>query len=350
MGFLTVILPFVYIFAAVAIILSLLSIRKWRRRKRNGETQKKRRLIIPICFLAFGIYLLSFPIGGMVWFLADSAITNARVERAESGIELVWENNERSGSGPFKDWFELDGKRYIRLDKYDESGFYAFFGKEESRGEPIANIKGKNTGLEAIYPVANGTGYEILFVSDMSITGYMRNGFMSIGGGEYYCNELERDNIRAYYEGVTNWDMANVYCNYWIFSVTETETKQNWSAPHDIIETKFTLRPDIFEELLSMIDTREGLEEIEIPQKYQDMKDAAVPGTSFMGYEWRKLEVYSKDGLAIRSVEIMLIEEQVYVFIYVSITSDGETHGLCKVPDETSQYLIENVFNADGRT
>ena len=41
---------------------------------------------------------------------------------------------------------------------------------------------------------------------------------------------------------------------------------------------KLTLRSDIFEELRKLIDTKKGLEEIKIPQKYKDIKDAAIPG------------------------------------------------------------------------
>ena len=62
------------------------------------------------------------------------------------------------------------------------------------------------------------------------------------------------------------------------------------------------------------LDSRHGMKRIEIPQKYKELDEAAQPDIPIFGYDERELFTYSKDKMAYRHVNLVLLEGRVYVF------------------------------------
>jgi hypothetical protein len=114
-------------------------------------------------------------------------------------------------------------------------------------------------------------------------------------------------------------------------------------TPYINIKQDVTAVPEVFEELSRTLDSGQGIERIDIPQKYIDLEVAAQPGTPIFGYDERNLAAYSKDRMAFRHVFLVLLEGRVY--IEKESGNDGSYYfNGYPLSDEMNEYIIDTVF------
>lgn len=83
---------------------------------------------------------------------------------------------------------------------------------------------------------------------------------------------------------------------------------------------------------------------VEIPQKYIEIGEVAQPGTPIFGYDERELFAYSKEKMAYRQVDLVLLEGQVHVHQ----GSSGNFITVYPLADEMNQYIIDIFLLIEG--
>jgi len=337
-------LAILFFVAVFFILASIVIIAIWKTRKRKGKNPKKWWLVIPTALLIINVLVAMLPVG-YIGFLRFANSTNRKpVIYAKSEIMLVWPMGEHESTQAY---FEMDGIKYIRFrESFSNDSFFLDYG-DERLGEPVANIKnnpaasnafnefmtwlltGSTTdklSISTIFPIINDNEFELYHCNANS-------------GINAYCPEEKSNSIKAYYSDKSNYDTENPICKYTVFASSEDWNDEN-SRPHNDIKRTIILKAGVFDELYLLYDTDQDIQRIEIPQKYLDISEKAVPGTPFLGYDERWLTAYSKDGLAYRHVVLALIDDKVYI-------ERGSGYGYIggyPLSSETNQYIIDNVF------
>ncbi len=327
-------------FIIVSVVLLIVRYIKVRR----GRPVKKRWLVIPVILLVTNSILAMLPVGYIAFLHYANSSNSSTAVYADSGISLNWPLGEYEST---TSWFEMDGVKYVRLQQEDSEGIFFFAPTKDKHGEAIANIRyhqAENnlfnnlmtlllTGssrdqlkVSTIYPLVNDNNFELLEVQGTA-------------GSGVFCPEAERASIIAYYADLSNYDTQHLTCSYSVYSDRESSRKRR-NTPIVSIETKITFAPDIFKELRQVIDTGQDMQQINVPQKYIEMDEAAQAGTPIFGYAERKLLSYSKDNLSYKHITLALLEGQVYI---VAGSGDHALKGY-SLSEDMNQYLITTVF------
>lgn len=78
----------------------------------------------------------------------------------------------------------------------------------------------------------------------------------------------------------------------------------------------------------------------DIPQHYREQAEDAKPGTPVSGYDERKINVYSRDKMACKCMNLALLEGQVYI----KTDAQGKVLYGYPLPDKLNQYLKDTIF------
>lgn len=326
------------------IILSTVFLIIRRVKKRRGKLVKRRWFVIPTVILVFNILVISIPIGYIVFLRIANNSQASDIIYAESGKVLYWPMGEYE---PTTNWFEMDGTKYVQFrEGFSEEPFF-LNSTEDKRGEPIVNINydpansnafndamtflltgssSEKLSTSTIYPLINENGFEFYEVSGNV-------------GNDVFCPETKLDSIKAYYANIFNYDTQNLTCEYSVYTDEEGSGERR-DTPYINIKKKVIVEPDVFKEMDQALESGHGVKQVEVPQKYLEIEEAARPGTPIFGYDERELFAYSKDKMAYRHVNLVLLEGQVYV----QQESGGNYITGYPLPDEMNQYIIETVF------
>jgi hypothetical protein len=353
--FFFIFMALLFFVALFFIILNTIFILIWKARKRRGKTPKKRWLVIPTVFLVVNIIMALIPVGFIGFLRIVNSAYTPEVVYAESGIVLYWPLEE---NGSTTKWFEMDGIKYVEFSRRPSDEHFWLNYRADRLDAPIANIRydpsdstafndsmyillsgstHSEQDIATVYPVINDNGFALYHVRKSSPDAI--DSTTLLGGA--YCPESELESVRDYYADIANYDTQDIVCKYAVY----TDSEQWWGKRHDAhyiyIEETARLDPGVFERLRQVYDGEQEPVRIEIPQKYKDIDEAAIPGTPILGYDERELQAYSKDGLALREVNLELIDGRVYVD---AGSRDGYPLGY-PVPDDMNQYLLDTIFN-----
>lgn len=304
-------------------------------RKSKGKNPKKWSLIVPIILLIINVVVISFPVAYIGFIRYTNSTNREPVVYAKSGKMLYWPIKKYESA---KDWFEMDGVKYIRF----SGEIFSLEHSDDKLGEPVANIKNnpaENSALNrfvtwlltgstideintsTIYPIINDNGFEFYKIIN-----------------DVYCPEEKFDLIKTYYEDIANYELQNVVSKNSVYS--SKDSAKRGDTPYINIKKEIILSPNTFDELHQMYNYDQNFEYVEIPDKYKEIDKAAVVGTPISGYDERSLYAYSNDKIAYIYIVLVLIENQVYV---EKEASYDYIRG-CPLPDEMNQYIIETVF------
>ena len=315
-----------------------------RGKKRKGKLVKKRWFVIPMVILVFNIIVACIPIGYIVFLRVANSSKTADIVYAESGKALYWPMGEYESTTT---WFEMDGTKYVQFRKgFSEEPFF-LSSTVDKRGEPIANISydpaNSNAFNDAMTFLLTGNSREKLsmstiypLVNENSFEFYEVSGNV---GNDVFCPEAKLDSIKAYYADISNYDTKNLTCEYSVYTYEEGNGERR-DTPYINIEKEVIVEPDVFEEMDQALESGQGVIEVEIPQKYIELEEAAQPGTPILGYDERELFAYSKDKMVYRQVSLILLEGQVYV----QQGASGNYITGYPLTDEMNQYIIDTVF------
>ncbi|MDR1769844.1 MAG: hypothetical protein LBS02_04300 [Hungatella sp.] len=350
--FFFVFLGILFLVALFFVILNTILIIVWKVKKHKGKTPKKRWLVIPVVLLVINVIAVLVPIG-YIGFLrhANSGNKPDSVD-VESGTVLYWPMGEYE---PTTNWFEMDGNKYVRFrDGFSDEPFFLDY-EADKLGTPVANIKYHSSDSDAfnnfmwillsgntyseqnistVYSVNNDNGFAFYYVKNSP-------GSATMAGGTY-CSESELDSIKGYYADIANYDTQNIVCKYAVYTDGEQWSGKRHDSPYINIEETVTLNSGTFERLPQMFDDEQGPVRVDIPQKYDEIDEAAVAGTPIFGYDERELYVYSKDKMAFRHIYLVLINGQVYA---VEGSGSGYINGY-PLTNDINQYIIDNVFTS----
>jgi len=348
--FFFILIAILFFVALFFIILTTIFIISWNIRKRKGKNPKKQWLMISVIFLIINIIIAFIPIA-YIGFLRYVNTSNKEIitYAEESGTILYWPMGEYE---PTTSWFEMNGKKYVQFrEGFSNDKFYIDY-NSESLGKPVANIKYdpssssfledlmgillsgstfSEQNISTVIPVKNENGFEFYYVKNSP-------GSATFAGATY-CEKDTLASIKAYYADIANYDTQNLICKYYVYTKGQGISEKN-GHPYDRIEKKITLKAETFIELQNLYDSKESID-VEVPRKYKDDDEKGIPGTPVDGYKEKKLCVYSNDKMVYMEVNMILLEDQVYVGYFAN---DDNLNG-CSLPDEMNQYIIDNVFN-----
>jgi len=347
--FFMILMAIVFSIAVFFIVLSITLIVVWNIRKRRGKNPRKWWLVAPTILLIINVIVALLPVGyvGFLRYANNSA--EQPIVYADSKKVLYWPMDDYE---PTTNYFEMGGVKYVRFrEGFSDESFFLDYG-DERLGKPVANIKydpsdsspfndfmwvllsGRTyseQNVSTVYPVANDNNFDFYYVGNSP-------GSASRASGTFFA-ENSIDSIKAYYADVANYDTQNIVCDYTVFADSEGWTDQ-YGQPHKDVKENLILNPEVFNELQSLYDSHQALERVDIPQKYLDIQKAAVPGTSFWGYDKREIFAYSKDKMAYEHVILVLIDGQVYVN-----SGSGAGYITCyTLSDELNQYIVDTIF------
>lgn len=339
-----ILMVFIFCVASFFILLSavLLIIQKVRRSR--GRIVKKRWIVMPVILLVINVMVLIIPIGFVVFIRSANMSNTPKIVYAESGKVIHWPKGEYE---PDTNWFKMNDSKYVLF--YGGMAESTFFLEEvtNKRGEPVANIRyPKSEGdsfdnamsllfaggtkdqlnVSTIYPIENKNDF-VFFEVD------------GTAGGGIYCLETEQDDLREYYEDLSNYETQDLTCEYALYSKNKGEVpKENFL--YTDVKKKVNVNPGVFKELRTILHSEQKVTKVEIPQKYIDLSEAKRPGTPIYGYEERDLYAYSKDKMAFQSVSLVLLDEQVYI----QVESGNQYIKGYPLTDEMNQYIRNVVF------
>jgi len=341
---------FLFISALFFIILSTSSMILINVFRKKGKFTKKRWIVIPVIILVFNILVGLIPVGFFAFMRYQNNHDIIPVVYAKSGEVLFWPIEDEVST---YNWFEIDGVKYVSYYGSSSEIRFQFDLDDSDFEEPVANITdspevkeeeynlfGKfmmlllagrtkdKPEISTVYPLKNDKGVN-LFVIDLNHYAF-------------YCPESNLDSIKAYYNDFDNYDLQNLSCKYNVYTDENNDKlyKKN-DTPFIEVETNFTIKSGIFEEIYGDVESKYKLKHFKIPDKYVEIEEKAEPGSPVYGFEERKLYAKSYDGKAfIETYTLMLIDGQVY--IEYGAKSDYISGYL--LPSELNQYLIDTVF------
>jgi len=268
----------------------------------------------------------------------------SKIIYAESGKTLNWPMGEYESTTT---WFEMDGTKYVKFREGFSDETFFLDSTDNKRGEPVANIRFNHadsnifndamvfllTGstrdkldVSTIYPLINENGFEFFEVNGTA-------------GNDVFCPESKLDTIKAYYANDSNYDTL------YLSSENSVKTDRDVSGerrdtPYINNENNVMVDPKAFEELRKVFNSGQSVKRIEIPQKHFEIGEAAQPDTPIFGYDEREFCEYSKDKLAYKLINLVLIEDQVYI-------EQGSGNNYIDgypLSDEINQYIINTFF------
>ncbi len=330
------------------IILNTIFIIIWNIRKKRKKAPKKRWLVIPVIFLVINVIVALMPIAYIGFLRFANNTSRDTVVYSKSGTVLYWPMGEYE---PTTNWFEMNGKKYVTFrEGFSNDQFHLEY-NDERLGTPVANIKYdpsssnpfndfmcillsgstfSDQNISTVFPVKNENGFEFLCVKNSPDSN-------NLAGGTY-CAEDMLASTKAYYADIANYDTQNLVYEYCVYTEGKGQNERN-GTPYDRIKKNITLKAGTFIEIQRMYDSRQSFG-MEIPQKYRDEDEKAVPGTPVGGYKENILYAYSKDKMTYMDVRLVLLEEQVYA----GYMTNGDNMSGYAIPDEMNQYLIDTVF------
>lgn len=337
-------LVILFTIALFFIILSAILLIIQNVRKHKGKTVKKRWFVILITILVMNSIVAILPVGYIVFLRHVNTRNISKIIYAESGKMLYWPLGEYEST---TNWFEMNGTKFVQFREGFSDETFFLDTTNNKHGKPVANIRfndvDDNFFNDAMIFLLTGNTRETLEVSTIfplknenNFEFYEVNGR---AGSGIFCPESKLDSIRAYYANNANYDTQNILCEYSIYS-NKKGSGERHDRPYMNIKNNITLDPKIFDELHQVLDANLGLNRIEIPQKYIELDKAAKSGTPIFGYDERELFAYSKDKMAYKHVNLVLLEGRVYIeqgsgYHYVDAYS---------ISDEMNQYLIDHIF------
>ena len=331
LGFAAVIVFIALIISIICIIFIVI----YNKRKRRGDSPKKRGFVIPLIILIINCIIILIPIVFIGFLQINNSDAVTGIERVDSSRVFYWPVDEDGHR--VDNWFEMDGEKYW-IERPSSIPSVTYSAKNAGWGEAIANITiekekgnpatlfyelmtflGTGHGSEwaftsTVYPVNNENGFDICHVTGGS------------GGGLFFSNK-DNGAIFKYYQDLSNYDTQNITVNYYPLNISEGERIDSYGL--ETLKKTVSLDADIISQA------------IEIQGEHNYDTESVDIFTGEYEYDERIIVVHSKDKFASYRLYLLLYNGQVYVgdYAHLGYMDDG------LLPPDINQYLIDNVFS-----
>lgn len=347
--FFMTLLVIVLIVAIIFIVVNLGLVIAWRVRKKKGKAPKKWWFVLASIFLVINIVLAAIPIGYFGFLRVTNASYDSENDVTQTSTSLVWPMGEYE---PTTQWFEIEGKKYIIFRKgFSSEDFYLDYGREQL-GQPIANIKypkGRwfndmmwillsgstysDQNVSTISPVINDNHFDFLYAELNVNTPTLR--------GDTYHEESTIEATKAYYNNLDNYNTGTVTCRYAVYRDMSSVDETHHVNPYEWIDRSLEIDETVFSKLKKLKETGDTVV-IQMPEIPEDYSPAAQVGKPYRGYFDIRMKVRSLDGIAIKEVSFVVIDNRVYL----SSTSSGGELTVYPLTDELNDYMMNHIIKS----